>query len=231
MNIGIIGTGNMGGALGARWAADGHAVLFGSRDRGKAKAVAGRVASGAQAGDFDDAAAFGDVVVYTVRGIFPSKLLREPGVLAGKIVIDCNNTELDGDMRPIGVDPSGPTLAELLAADVPDARVVKAFSSVPHRVIELARETLAPHGISVLLCADDLAAKATVKGLAEELGFVAIDCGPLARSRVVDGATDFLRFQIGGMGLGPFATPSVNTVGGAGAARSSITPTAPVRPA
>jgi predicted dinucleotide-binding enzyme len=120
-------------------------------------------------------------------------------------------------MGPIGVDPSGPTLAERLAADVPDARIVKAFSSVPHRVIELDRETLAPYRISVLLCADDLAAKAKVKGLAEELGFVGIDCGPLKRSRVVDGATDFLRFQIGGMGLGPFATLSLNMIGGAGA--------------
>ena len=73
----------------------------------------------------------------------------------------------------------------------------------------------------MLLCADDLAAKATVKGLAEELGFVGIDCGPLKRSRVVDGATDFLRFQIGGMGLGPFAALSLNMVGGAGASQST----------
>jgi predicted dinucleotide-binding enzyme len=215
MNIGIIGTGNMGAALGTRWASNGHAVLFGSRDRGKAKAVASRVAGAAQAGELDDAAAFGDVVLHTVRGIFPSTLLRNPGALAGKVVIDCNNTEVDGDMRPIGVDPNGPTLAERLAADVPDARVVKAFSSVPHRVIELDRETLAPYRIAVLLCADDLAAKATVKRLAEELGFVGVDCGPLGRSRVVDGATDFLRFQIGGMGLGPFAALSLNMVGGA----------------
>jgi len=220
MNIGIIGTGNMGGALGARWSTNGHSVLFGSRDRGKAKAAAARVAGAAEAGDFDEAAAFGDVVLYTVRGIFPSVLLRNPRALAGKIVIDCNNTDLDGDMRPIGVDPGGPTLAEQLAADVPDARIVKAFSSVPHRIIELDRETLAPHRISVLFCADDLADKATVKGLAEELGFVGIDCGPLKRSRVVDGATDFLRFQIGGMGLGPFAALSLNIVGGAGAEQS-----------
>src|SRR5882672_399531 len=135
MNIGIVGTGNMGGALGTRWARDGHAVLFGSRDPGKAKAAAARAAKTAQAGDFDAAAAFGDVILYTVRGILPSVLLRHPHTLAGKVVIDCNNTDLDGDMRPISVDPGGPTLAEQLAADVPHARVVKAFSSLPHRII------------------------------------------------------------------------------------------------
>jgi predicted dinucleotide-binding enzyme len=202
----------MGGALGARWAGNEHSVLFGSRDRGKAKAAAARVGGAAQAGDFDEAAAFGDVVLYTVRGIFPSALLRNSGALAGKVVIDCNNTDLDGEMRPIGEERNGLTLAEKLAADIPDARIVKAFSSLPHRVIELDRETVAPYRISVLLCADDAAAKAQVKGLAEELGFVGIDCGPLKRSRVIDGATDFLRFQIGGMGLGPFATLSLNLV-------------------
>lgn len=211
MNIGILGAGNMGGALGARWAG-GHSVLFSSRDPGKAEAAAARAAGGARAGDFDEAAAFGDVVLHTVRGIFPSALLRDPRALAGKVVIDCNNTDLDGDMQPIGVDPRGPTLAEQLAADVPLARVVKAFSSVPHRVIELDRATLAPYRISVFMCGDDLAAKATVTALAEELGFVGVDCGPLKRSRIIDGATDFLRFQIGGMGLGPFATLSLNVV-------------------
>jgi predicted dinucleotide-binding enzyme len=214
MNIAILGTGNMGGALGARWATGGHSVLFSSRDGIKAEAAAARVGRGARAGDFDEAAAFGDVVLHTVRGIFPSTLLRHPRALAGKVVIDCNNTDLDGDMRPIGVDPSGPTLAEQLATDVPSARIIKAFSSVPHRVIELDRATLAPYRISVFLCGDDPAAKATVTSLAEELGFVGIDCGPLRRSRVIDGATDFLRFQIGGMGLGPFATLSLEVIAG-----------------
>jgi len=32
MNIGIIGAGNVGGTLGARWARNGHTVAFGVRD-------------------------------------------------------------------------------------------------------------------------------------------------------------------------------------------------------
>jgi len=212
MNIGIIGTGNMGGALGLRWAQAGHAVLFGSRDLDKAKAAAARAAHHAQAGDHDAAAAFGDVVLYTVRGIFPSTLLRDPSLLAGKIVIDCNNTDMTPDVRPIDPNPGGPTLVELLARDIPQARVVKAFTSIPHRVIELSRETLASARISALICADDAQAKRTVTTLAEELGFVGLDCGPLEYSRTVDGATDFLRFQIAKMGLGVFATLSLNVL-------------------
>lgn len=240
MNIGIIGTGHMGRTLGLQWARAGHRVLFGSRDLAKARAVAasattaataaagagGSAGAGsvlgsakdsaqgsAQVGDFDEAAAFGDVVLYTVRGVFPSTLLRTPRALAGKIVIDCNNRDLGDDRRPgefsFDAPPPAVSLTQQLAADAPDARIVKAFSTIPHPVIELDRDTLAPRRVTVLLCADDADAKAIVKGLVEELGFVGLDSGGLERSPLVDGVADFLRLQIGPMGLGLFATMSV----------------------
>jgi len=207
MNIGIIGTGNMGRALGLRWAGAGHPVLFGSRDPDKAKAIAARGGGSTRAGDFDEAAAFGDVVVYTARDVFPSSLLTRPRALAGKIVIDCNNHDLGLD-RP----PPIPSLAERLAADVPEARIVKAFNTIPHVVIELAREEIARHRVSVFLCSDDAAAKTVVKGLAEELGFVGVDAGALVRGRLVDGVADFIRYQIGATGLGPLATISLEVL-------------------
>src|ERR1700732_2762683 len=72
MKIGILGTGNMGRALGLQWARNGHQVLFGSRDRSKAEAVAAYGHGHAQAADLDAAAAFGEVILYTVRDILPS---------------------------------------------------------------------------------------------------------------------------------------------------------------
>jgi 8-hydroxy-5-deazaflavin:NADPH oxidoreductase len=219
MKIGIIGTGNMGSALGLRWARAGHQVLFGSRDLSKARAVAAAGSGSAQAGDFEDAAAFGEVVLYTVRDVLPSKLLRDPQVLFGKIVIDCNNSDIlgldipDPDHRPgfHFITPI-PSLAERLAADAQGARVVKAFNTIPATVIELDREKLLPYRVSVFLCSDDPGAKSIVKGLAEELGFVPIDSGELERAPLVEVVADFIRFQIAGMGLGPFATISVNLV-------------------
>jgi predicted dinucleotide-binding enzyme len=219
MRIGIIGTGNMGRALGLRWARGGHDVLFGSRDLAKAKAVAAGGPSSAQAGDSDAAAAFGDVVLYTVRDVLPSSLLRDPLALAGKIVIDCNNRAIlgldipDPDHRP-GVHFSTPilSLAERLAADVQGMRIVKAFNTVPAKVIELDREKLAPHRISVFLCSDDRQAKSVVKDLAEELGFVGVDSGELERAQLVEAVGDFIRFQIISMGLGYFATISVSVL-------------------
>jgi predicted dinucleotide-binding enzyme len=210
MKIGVVGTGNMGRTLGLRWAALGHEILFGSRDIDKARSVAAQSPDFAHGGTFDDAAAFGDVVLYTARDVPPSGLLRERQVLSGKVLIDCNN-------RVIGKGHDGAghlaaSHAEMLAADVPGARVVKAFNTVAHRVIELSRTQLAPHRVSVFLCSDDSEAKGTVKTLAEELGFVGMDCGTLQDARLVETLFEFVSFQIGAMGLGPFATVSVHVV-------------------
>jgi len=217
MRIGIVGTGNMGRALGLGWARAGHEVLFGSRDVKKAKAVAADSFVSAQTGDFDAAAVFGDVILYTIRDSFPSSALKEPQALAGKIVIDCNNSAILGlDLPDPGNRPGIhfttpiPSHAEELAADAPGARVVKAFNTMAAQVIQLDRDELMRRRVSVFLCSDDAQAKSVVKELAEELGFIGVDCGGLERAQLVEGVGDFIRFQIIGMSLGPFATISVN---------------------
>jgi 8-hydroxy-5-deazaflavin:NADPH oxidoreductase len=217
VKIGIIGTGNMGTALGRGLAGTGHQVMFGSRDPDKARTVAASIGGSALSGDFDAAAAFGEVVVYTVRGVFPSAVLREPRALAGKSVIDVNNRDVGDDSRPaefrFDTAPPIPSLSQQLAADVPGARVVKAFNTIPMPVLELARlHQLAPHRVSVFLASDDHAAKAIVKDLVEELGFVGVDSGALANAWLLDGLADFLRLQIGHMGRGGFTTLSLNQV-------------------
>jgi 8-hydroxy-5-deazaflavin:NADPH oxidoreductase len=216
VRIGIIGTGKMGRALGLRWARAGHDVLFGSRDLAKAGAVAAAGSSSTQAGDFDAAAGFGEVVLYTVRGVFPSQLLRQPRALSGKVLIDCNNRDVGNDSDPaqfrFDLPPPTSSLAEQLARDTPETRVVKAFNTLPHPVIELERDKLVPHHVSVFLCSDDAAAKAVASGLARDLGFVAVDSGRLVAARLVEGVADFIRSQIGAMGLGMYATISVGVL-------------------
>lgn len=219
MKIGIIGTGKMGRALGLRWARAGHQVFFGSRDLSKAQAIADLIPGSARAGAFDESAAFGDVVLYTIRDRLPASVLKDPQALSGKIVIDCNNSAIFGlDLpdpahRPgLHFPPAIPSLAERLAAGAPGARVVKAFNTMGSQVIELDRERLAPHRISVFLCSDDAQAKSVVKGLVEELGFIAVDSGALERARLVESVGDFIRFQIIEMGLGAFATISIDIV-------------------
>jgi 8-hydroxy-5-deazaflavin:NADPH oxidoreductase len=199
----------MGRALGLRWAANGHDVLFGSRDLSKAKEAANLSLGRAKAGDLESAAAFGSVVLYTVRDLSPNALLRNAESLAGKIVIDCNNSDMPPDFNFPTLIPS---LAEKLAADIPQARVVKAFNTMSAQVIALDQDKLASQNVSVFLCGDDAAAKSIVSNLAEELGFTPVDCGALGHARLVESVADFIRFQIIGMHRGPFATISVTVL-------------------
>ena len=65
MKIGIIGTGNVGSAVGKRWAAAGHEVMFGTRDPGDARVRELVAAAGGKTrvGTIGAAATFGDVVL------------------------------------------------------------------------------------------------------------------------------------------------------------------------
>jgi hypothetical protein len=207
MRIGTIGTGNMARSLGILWAEQGHEVFFGSRDSEKGKSVAEFAGHGAKGGTNDEAVAFADVIFYSVRDM-PSSVLSSTEVLSGKVLIDCNNREIPEGFafEPI-LDES---LAEKLAANVPNAHVVKAFNTMAQEVFELSPEPLKEYNVSCFICADNEQAKKTVMTLAEEIGFSPIDCGSLRSARMVEGLGDFIRFMISGMKLGSYATISVN---------------------
>ena len=65
----------------------------------------------------------------------------------------------------------------MLAEQALDARVVKAFNTIPLEVFELAPEPLKDYNVSVFVAADDPAAKQAVMQLAQEIGFNPIDSG------------------------------------------------------
>src|SRR5437870_3781953 len=70
-----------------------------SRDRDKAEKVAAQGGHHALPGNLDEAAAFGEAILYTVRDVFPSSLLSNARALTGKIVVDCNNSDMPADFR------------------------------------------------------------------------------------------------------------------------------------
>lgn len=210
MKIGIIGAGNMARSMGIVWAELGHDVFFGSREAARGATLAAFAGHGTKGGSNDEAAEFGEIVVYTVREQVPSDMLSSIDPLAGKVLIDINNRALPADFAVDAL--MGESLAEKTAADVPQARVVKAFNTMAQEVFEIAPEPLRQHEISVYLCSDDAPAKQTVADLCSELGFVPIDCGPLRAARMVEALGDFIRFMMRGMDLGLFATINVKTI-------------------
>jgi predicted dinucleotide-binding enzyme len=204
MKIGIIGSGNMGRSLGILWAEQGHQVFFGGRTPEKGESVAEFAGHGTQGGTNDEAAIFGDVLLYTARGVDPAEVFTSTEILTGKILIDPNNFEIPEDFN---YPPIVKSLAETLAEQVPNAPVVKAFNTIPMEVFELAPEPLKDYNVSVFVAADDPTAKRTVMQLAQDIGFIPIDSGLLRNARLIEGLADLERFLIISQNMGAYAVP------------------------
>jgi predicted dinucleotide-binding enzyme len=105
--------------------------------------------------------------------------------LAGKVVVDATN---------YWAGPGGASLptssSEIVAAALPGATMVKAFNTI-HYVQLGADGTPAgtPGRRAIPIAGDDVAAKATVAGLIDEIGFDSYDVGPLADGRRIEPGT------------------------------------------
>ena len=210
MKIGFIGAGNMARSMGIGWAEVGHEVFFGSRDPAKGAGLAAFAGHGARGGSNAEAASFGEIVVFTVRERVPSDVLDSVVPLAGKVLLDINNRTLAGDFLP-DVQASE-SLAERIAADVPEARVVKGYNTMAQEVFEHPPAILRQQGVSVFLCGDDDGARTLVASLAREHGLIPVDCGGLRAARMVEGLGDFIRYMMRGQDYGLFATLNFRTI-------------------
>lgn len=184
MNIGIIGAGNVGGTLGKRWAGNGHHVIFGSREPESQKSLdlVKEAGSNAKAASNSEAAAASEVVLLATPFPAAEEAVRSAGRLDGKILIDATNPLLnDLSGLEIGLKESA---AERVARTAPRAKVVKAFNTVGYNV--MANPGFDGGKVAMFYCGDDAAAKKTVASLIDELGFEALDAGPLTQARVLE---------------------------------------------
>ena len=188
MRIGIVGVGPVGRTLGTIWARAGHEVAFGSRDPARAAEAAEGLAS-ARATTQEEAAVFGDVVLWTVRGVMPA----DPNTLAGKVVIDPNNRGPGPNGDYASPRPEGPSFAEQLQAAAPRASVVKAFNTVVMRLLREDPERLRASEAQVFLAGDDAAAKAVTAALAAEAGLGVVDLGRLEAAWMAEAMADTFR--------------------------------------
>jgi len=183
MNIGIIGTGNMGCALGRLWASKGHAIFFGSRDPEKALELGHSIGVMASGGTIAQAAKFGSVVLLAVRWDAVPSALKAAGSLSGKVIIDCTNP-MNSDWTQLveGLTSSG---AERIAELAPEAYVVKAFNHVYAQIIQ-SSPLFGSQNASVLYCGDNEEAKEKVACLIEDAGFEPVDSGALQNARYLE---------------------------------------------
>jgi NADPH-dependent F420 reductase len=192
--LGVLGgTGEQGRGIARRFAMAGATVLIGSRDAGRAEAVAASLdgVDGRVRGVTNADAALADVVFVTIPYDGHAELLRELApVLAGRIVVDCVN--------PLGFDKQGAfpldvpegSAAEQAAALLPESRVTAAFHHISAKRLLSGDE---PIVTDVLVLGDDLVAKDTVIALVCSIpGLRGLDGGSLRLARVVEALTAVL---------------------------------------
>lgn len=180
--IGIIGNGNVGSALARGLERKGHEVR----------------AVGDDAAAVRETASWAEVVILAVPFGALDEVARDVReTVAGKTVIDVTNA-LDADMNlALGYSTSG---AEELQQKLPDAHVVKAFNTVFAQHMDTGR--LDEQRLTAFVAGDNSGAKATALDLAGDIGFDAIDAGPLHNARLLE-PLGYFNIQLGyvlGMG-------------------------------
>ena len=189
MKIGILGTGDVGQALGTGFVALGHDVKMGARDAANEKASAWAKKMGPKAitGTFADAATFGDLIVLATLGIANEDALKLAGAakLEGKIVIDTTNPlDAHGGMPPKlavnGNDSGGERVQRLL----PGAHVVKAFNTVGSA--HMFRPSFVGGPPDMFICGQNGGAKKKVAALLQDFGWGVVDLGGIEASRYLE---------------------------------------------
>lgn len=180
MDIGIIGSGNIGSTLARNLKALGHQVLI-ANSRGPSTLAEFAAETGVIAATVEQAAQAADLVIIAVPQLAVANLPLEVLQANSAVVVDAGNYYPTRD----GVVPqveAGATDSEWIAS-VLGRPVIKAFNNI-------LAESLAKRGtpggagerIALSVAGDDNRAKQLVHGVIRALGFDAIDGGALAES-------------------------------------------------
>ena len=178
MKIGFLGASTVARTLATHFIRAGYEVILSnSRGPDSLSQICTELGSNAQAGTVDEAAA-ADIVVLAVPWVQVHVLLSGRASWERRILVDATNIFLsyapDFRVADLGVD-SG---SEIVARLAPDARIVKAFNTLP--IQQFFEGAPRGNGRRVLFVAgDDVDAKNTVAGLGEAIGLAAIDLGSL----------------------------------------------------
>ena len=182
MNIAVIGTGNVGQALGSSLLRAGHDVTYAGRHNDKTRRVASEL--GASAADSAaEATARAEVVIlavpYAALGDVAAEIAPEA---AGKVVVDVTNP-ITSDYSGLA-NAGGKSAAEEIAGRLTEAKVAKAFNTV-FGALQAQPDALGAK-VDALFATDDDDARRTLVGLIESIGFRPVDAGTLDAARQME---------------------------------------------
>lgn len=189
MKIGILGSGDVGKVLANGFIKHGYEVMVGTRTPEKLSAWKAQAGLRGRVGSFAEAAAFGDLIVLAVKGAIAKDTLQMAGVmnLKGKTIIDATNPLAEAPPEK-GVLKFFTTLdhslMEQLQAAFPEARFVKAFSSIGNAL--MVNPDLGGIKPTMFICGNDAAAKKEVGKILEQFGHEVEDMGGVEAARAIE---------------------------------------------
>lgn len=186
MNIGIVGSGDIGSTLGRLWARKGHKILFSfSHDQQKLERLAQECGNGSRAVTPYEAVSLSEIVLFSPPWTQIDEAHKQIGRFDGETVIDTTNPYIDEQMN-VETFPENTSSSEEVARKLEGAKVIKAFNT-------LRDETLwekSGQGLVIFYAGDFPLMKKKVAQLIEDAGFVPCDVGPLREGKKQEPGTD-----------------------------------------
>lgn len=172
MEIAVLGTGMVGKTLASAFQRVGHTVTVGTRDP---ELTAGREEwTDVHLATYAAAAAGADLVVLAVSGEVAEEVLASADLPRGAIVLDLTNPlDFSNGFPPTLTVKDTDSLAERLQRANPTAQVVKALNTVNCSLM-VTPQHLADGDHTIFIAGDDAAARAHVKSVLQDLGWVDI---------------------------------------------------------
>ena len=189
MKVGILGSGDVGQALGVGFIKYGHEVMVGTRDPKKLEDWKKKVGQAGRVGSFSETAAFGSLIVLAAKGAAAKDILTQAGQknLENKIVIDASNPIADAPPEN-GVIKFFTNLDKSLMEDLqvafPKARFVKAFNSVGS--VFMVNPDFGGVKPTMFICGNDSQAKKEVSTILQQFGFEPEDMGGAQAARAIE---------------------------------------------
>ncbi len=177
MKIAVLGAGNIGSTMGAKWAEAGHEIIFGVRDveSPKVQVLLGQISSGAVATSVAEAASRAEVVLLSIPHAAVPEIVQSNAVfLESKIIIDATNRFGAPIVNNIAV----------INEAVPSAIIYRAFNSLGWELF--AQPQFGDIRIDHFYCGPDGERRLVVEKLIAEVGVVPVYVGGLESAPVVD---------------------------------------------
>lgn len=161
MNIAIIGTGNVGGALATNWAQKGHTINLGVQDKNNFKGAGLLNNENTKVLSIAEAVAKSEVILLAIPPSAIFDVVEQMGDITGKVVIDATNT--------VRLAPESYKTVYHCIADRTKAEVVKCFNTTGFE--NMLNPVYGGEGIDMFMAGDSDKAKAIARQLVLDCGF------------------------------------------------------------